>query len=103
MPTAPCVRLADLVADELVFDDDLGPAPPPMISNLIKVGKLKLNKEAGTATLTVNPRRRHPDHRRQGVKKVVRSSKGAATLHLPIKPVGKAKEASPRPARPSWP
>jgi hypothetical protein len=54
---------------------------------------LKLNKKAGTATLIVET----PDAGTltlagKGLKKVVRSSKGAATLSLPIKPVGKAKK-----------
>jgi hypothetical protein len=55
---------------------------------------LKLNKKAGTATLAVKV----PDAGTltlagKGVKKVVRPSKGAATLHLPIKPVGRTKKA----------
>ncbi|HWH20831.1 MAG TPA: hypothetical protein VN671_09885 [Solirubrobacterales bacterium] len=70
------------------------PAPPPAISNLIKVGKLKLNKKAGTAMLSV----KIPDAgtlglRGKGLAKVFRSSKGATTLSLPIKPVGKTRAA----------
>jgi hypothetical protein len=66
----------------------------PAISNRIILGKLKLDKKAGTATLAVKV----PDAGTltlagKGVKKVVRPSKGAATLHLPIKPVDRTKKA----------
>jgi hypothetical protein len=69
-------------------------SPTPAISNLITLGKLKLDKKAGTAALIVSV----PDAgtltlAAKELKKVVRSSKGAATLRLPIKPVGKTKKA----------
>ena len=72
-------------------------SPPPSLpgpSNLISLGKLKLNERAGTATLTVGlPDAGTLTLAGKGVKKVVRSAKGAATLHLPIKPAGPAKKA----------
>lgn len=66
------------------------PAPAP--SNLIKLGKLKRNLSEGTATLLAWV----PDGGTltlsgKGLKKVVRRSKTAAKLKLPIKPVGWAK------------
>jgi hypothetical protein len=93
VPTALC---GSAVTPPTISTPAASPAPssPPAISNLIKVGKLKLDKKAGTATLTVKT----PDAGTltlagKGLKKVVRSSKGAATMYLPIKPVGKAKKA----------
>jgi hypothetical protein len=91
VPTAPCGSPTTTPTSSPSTSSP--PPSPPAISNLIKVGKLKLNKKAGTATLTVKT----PDAGTltlagKGLKKVVRSSKGAATLHLPIKPVGKTKK-----------
>jgi hypothetical protein len=92
VPSAPCGSPATSTSSSTPATSP-APPPPPTISNLIKVGKLKLNKNAGTATLTVKT----PDAGTltlagKGLKKVVRSSKGAATLSLPIKPVGKTKK-----------
>jgi hypothetical protein len=94
VPTAPCGSSTNASTSSPSTTTSTQAPPPPPISNLIKVGKLKLNKKVGTATLTVNT----PDAGTltvtgKGMKKVVRSSKGAATLHLPIGPVGKTKKA----------
>ena len=71
------------------------PLPPsPPISNKIKLGKLKLNKKNGTATLAVTlPGAGQLTLSGKGVKKIKRSAKGAAKLKLPIKPVGKRKKS----------
>jgi hypothetical protein len=66
------------------------PQPP---SNIITLGKLKLNKKNGTATLVVTV----PDAGKlilsgKGLKKVTRTTKGKATLKLPVKPVGKSRK-----------
>jgi hypothetical protein len=92
VPTAPCGSPATTTSSSTPATSP-APPPPPAISNLIKLGKLKLNKKAGTATLAVKV----PDAgtltvTAKGLKKVVRSSKGAATLSLPIKPVGTTKK-----------
>jgi hypothetical protein len=93
VPTAPCGSTATPTTSSTAATSPAPPSPPT-ISNLIKVGKLKLNKKAGTATLAVKV----PDAgtltvTAKGLKKVVRSSKGAATLSLPIKSVGKTKKS----------
>jgi hypothetical protein len=68
------------------------PPPPAVVPNRITFGKLKLNKKSGTATLAVNvPGAGTLALGGKGFSKVFRSSKGAATLRLPIKPVGKTK------------
>jgi hypothetical protein len=92
VPTAPCGSPATTTSGPTPATTSTPPAPE--ISNRITVGKLKLNKKAGTATLTVKT----PDAGTltlagKGLKGVVRSSKGGATLHLPIKPAGKTKRA----------
>jgi hypothetical protein len=98
VPTAPCESPAAPATDsQPSTPPSSSPAAPPSLpgpSNVIHLGKLKLNKRAGTATLTVGL----PDAGTltlggKGVKKVVRSAKGAATLHLPIKPSGPARKA----------
>jgi hypothetical protein len=68
------------------------PPPPPVVPNRITFGKLKMNKKKGTATLAVNvPGAGTLALGGKGFSKVFRSSKGATTLRLPIKPVGKTK------------
>lgn len=70
------------------------PSSTLAISNHVTLGKLKLNKKAGTATLTVQVLDAGTlTLTGKGLKKAVRTSKGAATLHLPIKPSGKTKLA----------
>jgi hypothetical protein len=79
VPTAPCPSST--------------PPPAPVApSNAIKVGKLIRNVRKGTAKLAVSV----PDAGTltlsgKGAKKATRSSKGAATLKLPIVATGKAK------------
>lgn len=78
VPTSPC--------------SSPSPAPKPQPSNAFKVGKLVRNVKKGTAKLVVSV----PDAGALtlsgiGAKKVTRSSKGAATLKLPIVATGKAK------------
>jgi hypothetical protein len=99
VPTEPCETPAPPATEsqQSSTPPSSAPAPasaPPSPSNAIELGKLKLNKRAGTATLTVKV----PDAGTltltgKEVKKVVRSAKGAMTLHLPIKPAGPAKKA----------
>jgi hypothetical protein len=94
VPTAPCESPASPATDSQPPAPSSQPTAAPAPSNLIMFGKLKLNKRAGTATLTVEL----PDAGTlaltgKGVKKVVRSCKGAATLRLPITPAGPAKQA----------
>jgi hypothetical protein len=91
--TAPCMPPPSSSGSSSTTTQTTSPPSPP-ISNHITVGKLKLDTKAGTATLTV----RTPDAGTltvtgKGLKKEVRSSKGAATLHLPIKPVGKTEKS----------
>jgi hypothetical protein len=91
VPTEPCAAPPPSAPPT----DALPIAPPHAApSNVITLGKLKLDKKAGTATLAV----KIPDAGSltlvgKGVKKVVRSSKGAVTLRLPINPVGPTKKA----------
>lgn len=90
VPTAPCSSPAPPSTSTSTSSP---PPSPPAVSNVIRIGKLQLDKKTGTATLTVNT----PDAGTltitgKGLKKVVRSSKGAATLSLPIKTVGKVKK-----------
>jgi DNA-binding beta-propeller fold protein YncE len=79
----------------------LPPCPPPVTpilvtvtpSNLFKLGKLKLNKRKGTATLAVVlPFAGKLALKGKGLKKVTRSAKQAATVTLPIAFVGKKKK-----------
>jgi hypothetical protein len=94
VPTAPCESSPAPATDSQPPGPSSQPTATPAPSNLITFGKLKLNKRTGTATLTI----KLPDAGTltlagKGVKKVVRSSKGAATLRLPITPSGPAKKA----------
>lgn len=79
----------------------LPPCPPPPVvpiatvvpSNKFKFGKLKLNKQKGTATLAVvlsSPGKLVL--KGKGLKKVTRAAKKAATVTLPIAFVGKTKK-----------
>jgi hypothetical protein len=96
VPTAPCESPAPPATDSQSSTPPPSSPPPSLASpsNAISFGKLKLNKRTGTATLPVGV----PDAGTltlagKGVKKVVRSSKGATTLSLPIKASGPAKKA----------
>jgi hypothetical protein len=93
----PCIGgpgITDIGAYELVPTVPCSVPAPPSPSNKFTLGKLKLNKKKGTATLSVTL----PDAGQftlsgKGIKKVTRGAKGAVTLKLPVKPVGKAKKA----------
>jgi hypothetical protein len=94
VPTAPCDSPTSTPPSSSPTTASIPLPQAPAISNRITLGKLKLNKKVGTATLAVKV----PDAgiltvTAKGLKKVVRPSKGAATLHLPIKPVGRTKKA----------
>jgi hypothetical protein len=66
--------------------------PSAAPSNGFKIGKLKLNKKKGTATLLVQvPGAGTLELRGKGLRKVTRSSRGADKIQLPVKSVGKAK------------
>lgn len=68
------------------------PAVPPVPSNKIGFGKVKLNKVKGTAKLTlVLPGPGSVSVAGKGVKKVLESVKAAGSLGVPIAAVGKAK------------
>jgi hypothetical protein len=85
--------VADIGAYEFVPTAACPVPAPPSPSNEFTLGKLKLNKKTGTATLSVTlPGAGQFTLSGKGVKKVTRSAKGAATLKLPVKPVGKAKK-----------
>lgn len=76
-----------------VPDPPAPPAPPVAPSNKFKFGKLKLNKKAGTATLTLNvPGAGSAVLKGAGIKKVKKAAKKAGKLSLPVKLKGKAKE-----------
>ncbi len=84
--------IPDIGAYELASASCAGPAPASP-SNKFKLGKLKLNKKKGTATLSVKvPGAGTLTLSGKGVKKVSLSSKGAGTLKLHIKASGKAKK-----------
>lgn len=69
------------------------PPAPPAPSNQFKFGQLKLNKKAGTATLTITlPGAGSAVLKGNGVKKVKKAAKKAGKLSLPVKLKGKAKE-----------
>jgi hypothetical protein len=70
------------------------PGPPPTSpSNKFKLGKLKLNKKKGTATLSVSvPGAGTLTLSGKGVKKVSLSAKGASVLTVPIKALGTARK-----------
>lgn len=66
------------------------PAPP---SNAIKLGKLKLNKQTGTAKLTVTvPGAGSLVMTGKGLKKATVTSTAAAVVMVPVKAVGKARK-----------
>lgn len=81
VPTSPCPSTSPT------------PLPPKKTpSNAFKVGKLVRNVKKGTAKLFVTlPDAGTLTLSGKGAKKVTRSSKGAATLKLPIAATGKAK------------
>ncbi len=86
--------ITDIGAYEFVPIAPCSGSAPPSPSSKFKLGKLKLNKKKGTATLSVTV----PDAGQftlsgKGVKKATRGAKGAVTLKLPVKAVGKAKKA----------
>ncbi|HWC09547.1 MAG TPA: hypothetical protein VG458_10885 [Solirubrobacterales bacterium] len=76
-----------------VPDPPAPPAPPATPSNEFKFGKLKLNKKAGTATLTINvPGAGSAVVKGTGIKKAKKAAKAAGKLSLPVKLSGKAKK-----------
>jgi hypothetical protein len=84
--------IPDIGAYEFVSIPCPGPTPAAP-SNKFKLGKLKLNKKKGTATLSVTvPGAGTLTLSGKGVKKASLSSKGAGTLKLHVKASGKAKK-----------
>jgi DNA-binding beta-propeller fold protein YncE len=68
------------------------PPPPAPVSNLVKLGKLKLNPKKGTATLFVTvPNSGKLVLAGNGLKKATATAKRAGTVKLPVVAVGKAK------------
>lgn len=68
------------------------PLPAPAPSSAIKLGRLVKNAKKGTATLLVTvPGPGQMVLAGKGLRKVARAPKGAATLKLPVVPVGSAK------------
>lgn len=93
-PNPPCQASAPITSSVNLSEPAKSqpPAAPPASSNVIKFGKLKLNKKKGTATLTVKV----PDPGKlviagKGLKKATKMAKKAGSVVLPVKPVGKAK------------
>jgi len=73
--------------------DPPAPPAPPAPANQFKFGKLKLNKKAGTATLTITvPGAGNAVLKGTWIKKVKKAAKKAGKLSLPVKLKGKAKE-----------
>lgn len=74
-------------------DPPAPPGPPVAPSNNFKFGKLKLNKKAGSATLTINvPGAGSAVLKGNGIKKVKKAARKAGKLNLPVKLTGKAKK-----------
>lgn len=71
------------------------PAPGPPVTppaNQFKFGKLKLNRKAGTATLTISvPGAGSAVLKGNGIKRAKKAAKAAGKLNLAVKPKGKAK------------
>jgi sugar lactone lactonase YvrE len=68
------------------------PCTPPAPSNEFKIGKLKLNRKRGTATLLVEvPGAGTVLLRGKGLRRVTRSARRAGRILLPVRPVGRFK------------